>query len=168
MDRSQVDRVARNAAVDNIVHNLDKLPVVVPARFGRAFAVFRPSQTVGFVASWMTTGREPIWAWVISYWFLVPLAVIGAIHVRRTRAYVLPLVGPIVIVCVSVAISYGEPRYHTPSDLGVVVLAALGLDRVVARITRRSSDGAATADAEPVPGPQPVRSFAGAFWNTNR
>jgi 4-amino-4-deoxy-L-arabinose transferase-like glycosyltransferase len=155
-DRSQQDRLDRSAAVHNIVHNLDKMPVVVFARFGRALAIFRPSQTVGYVAAWMTTGRRPIWAWAISYWFLLPLAVIGGIHARRTRAYVLPLVGPLIVVCVSVAISYGEPRYHTPSDLGVVVFAAVAIDRVVARMARRSQGAAATDDGDPSPMPQPV------------
>jgi 4-amino-4-deoxy-L-arabinose transferase-like glycosyltransferase len=144
-DRSQADHLARSTAVHNIVRNLDKMPIVVPARFGRALAVFRPSQTVGFVAAWMTTGRGPIWAWVISYWFLLPLAVVGGIAARRKHAYVLPLVGPLIIVCFSVAVSYGEPRYHTPSDLGVIVFAALGLDRVIARRTR-GAPNAATAD----------------------
>jgi len=149
-DRAQLDRAARTTAEHNIMRNLDKMPTVVPARLGRALAVFRPSQTVGFVATWMTTDRKPIWAWVISYWVLLPLAVIGGIHARRMRAYVLPLVGPLLIVIVSVATSYGEPRYHTPSDLGVLVFAAVGVDRILARISRRSSRATAPTEREPV------------------
>jgi hypothetical protein len=114
-------------------HNLDRMPVVVPARFGRLLAVFRPSQTVGFVASWMTTSTKPIWAWVISYWVLLLLAIVGVIHARRSRAFILPLLGPVIIVVVSVAISYGEPRYHTPSDLSIIVFAAVALERLIWR-----------------------------------
>ena len=76
-DRSQLDSLARSVAVQNIEHNLGKMPLVVPARFGRLLAVFRPSQTVGRVASWMTTSTKAIWAWVVSYWVLLLLAIGG-------------------------------------------------------------------------------------------
>ncbi len=145
MDRSQLDALARSTALHNISHNITKLPIVVPARFGRLLAVFRPSQTVGWVASWMKTDRRPIWAWVASYWILIPLAIIGTVAARRSGAFLLPLVGPVVIVIVSVAILYGEPRYHTPSDLGVVVLAAAGIDQLVLARSARSADERTTA-----------------------
>jgi 4-amino-4-deoxy-L-arabinose transferase-like glycosyltransferase len=130
LDRSQLDPISRRTALHNIKHNLGKMPFVVPARFGRLLAVYRPSQTVGFVAAWMTTSRRLIWAWVASYWLLLPVAALGAVVARRSRVYILPLVGPLIIMVVSVAISYGEPRYHTPSDLSAVVLAAVGIDRL--------------------------------------
>lgn len=136
LDASQVDSYNRGLAVRNIKANLDKLPVTVPARFGRLLAVFRPSQTVAFTAAWMTTDNRPIWAWVVSYWALLPLALVGAVHARRSRKLLLPLLAPLVVVDALVAISYGEPRYHTPADLGVVVLGAAGADRVLARLGR--------------------------------
>jgi len=63
----------------------------------------------------------------------LPFAVIGAVKAFRKRMFILPLVGPLLIVVITVAVSYGELRYHTPSDLGVVVLAAFGIDRLIAR-----------------------------------
>jgi 4-amino-4-deoxy-L-arabinose transferase-like glycosyltransferase len=132
-DRSQLDSLNRHQALHYIKGNLGRMPVVVPARFGRLLAIFRPSQTVNWVADWMATGTSPIWGWVISYWFLIPFALLGAIGGRRERRFLLPLLGPVVIVAVSVAISYGEPRYHTPSDLGVIVLAAAGIERLFRR-----------------------------------
>jgi hypothetical protein len=47
------------------------------------------------------------------------------------------LVAPLVV-----SVAYGEPRYHTPADLGLVVLAAVGLDRLVfrPRSARTASD----------------------------
>jgi hypothetical protein len=39
-----------------------------------------------------------------------------------------------------VTVAYGEPRYHTPADLGVVVLAAVALDRL-ARRPRQAPSG---------------------------
>jgi 4-amino-4-deoxy-L-arabinose transferase-like glycosyltransferase len=132
-DRSQLDPLARSAAFHNMTGNLDRMPVVIPARFGRLLAVYQPTQTVGYVAAWMTTSTTPIWAWVISYWVLLLLAIAGVILARRSRAFILPLLGPVIIVVVSVAISYGEPRYHTPSDLSILVFAAVALERLVWR-----------------------------------
>jgi 4-amino-4-deoxy-L-arabinose transferase-like glycosyltransferase len=140
LDRSELDVFARSAALHNMADNIGKFPVVVPARFGRLFAVFRPSQTVGWVADWMTTDTKPIWAWVVSYWLLVPLAIVGTIEARRRRAFLLPLLAPVLIMVVNTAISYGEPRYHTMSDLGVLVLAAVGLDHLVFARRARATD----------------------------
>jgi 4-amino-4-deoxy-L-arabinose transferase-like glycosyltransferase len=149
-DRSQLDPLGRSTAIDNMRDNLDRMPVVVPARFGRLLAVFRPSQTVGFVASWMTTSTKPIWAWVISYWVLLLLAIVGVIYARRSRAFILPLLGPVIIMVVSVAISYGEPRYHTPSDLSILVFAAVAVERFV---WRRREEPAADEYASTPPAP---------------
>ena len=124
LDRSQLDPLARDRAIQNMIDNRDRLPVVVPARFGRLLAVFRPSQTVGWVAGWMTTGTGLIWAWVAAFWLILLLAVVGGIRARRSGVFIFPLLGPVIIVIATVAIGYGEPRYHTLADLGIIVLAA--------------------------------------------
>jgi hypothetical protein len=43
----------------------------------------------------------------------------------------LPLKAPAVIVVLVVSVSYGELRYRTPADLGIVVLAAAALDHLL-------------------------------------
>ena len=145
LDRSQREGINRSAAFHNLRDNADKIPLVVPARFGRLLAVFRPSQTVGYVAHWMRTSDAPIWAWVASFWVLLPLALAGGVIARRSRRFVLPLVAPLIIVVPLVALAYGEPRYHTPADLGVVVLAAVAVDRLVARVFGASEPVAVSA-----------------------
>ena len=42
-----------------------------------------------------------------------------------------PLLAPLVIVVLVVTVTFGDPRYHTLADLGLVVLAAVGLERLV-------------------------------------
>jgi 4-amino-4-deoxy-L-arabinose transferase-like glycosyltransferase len=135
-DRSQTSALARREAVDNMLDNPDRVAVAVPARFGRLLAVFRPTQTVDLVTAWMTTSSKPIWLWVVSYWLLLPFAVWGIVVARRRRAFLLPLLGPVAIVVVNVAISYGEPRYHTMSDLGIIVLAAAALEELLRRFVK--------------------------------
>jgi Dolichyl-phosphate-mannose-protein mannosyltransferase len=131
LDRSQADREFRSAALDNIKDNLDRMPATVLARYGRTLGVFRPSQTVGFAAGWFGSATWPVWAWVTSFWLLLPLAAYGCLLLRRARAFQWPLVAPLVITLLTVTVAYGEPRYHTSADLGLVVLAGVALNRLL-------------------------------------
>ena len=137
-DRSVQDRLARGEALSNIRHNLGKLPLTVAARFGRLFAVFRPAQTVSHAASWFRSEEWPVWLWVVSFWVLTAFATMGTVIAKRRHALLLPLFGPVVVMLLIVLVTYGEPRYHTPADLGLVVLAAVAVDRLFASVFQRS------------------------------
>jgi 4-amino-4-deoxy-L-arabinose transferase-like glycosyltransferase len=135
-DRSQLDSLARSTAFSNIHRNVGRLPEAVPARLGRLLAVFRPSQTVDFVATWMGMDTNLIWAWVASFWVLLLASIAGGVVAFRRREYFWPLAAPFAIAVAVAAISYGEPRYHTPADLGIIVLAAVALDALLRALLR--------------------------------
>jgi 4-amino-4-deoxy-L-arabinose transferase-like glycosyltransferase len=135
-DRSQVDVQARRVAFENMRDNLDRLPTTILARHGRVVGVFHPGQTVEHVASWFGSAEWPVWAWVTSFWVVGSLAAYGSVLLRRSRTFQWPLVAPVVVVILVVTVSYGEPRYHTPADLGIVVLAAVTLDHLLRRVQR--------------------------------
>ena len=139
-DRSVMDRLQAEAAVIQIRDNLDKLPLTIAARYGRAFGVYRTNHTVTEIAKWQGSAAWPVWAWVISFWFVFGLAIIGAMAAIRSRIDILPLVVPILVMLGVVAVFYGEPRYHTMADLSFVVLAGFGL----VTITTRSGTGKLT------------------------
>jgi 4-amino-4-deoxy-L-arabinose transferase-like glycosyltransferase len=144
-DESQRDIDSRRAAFTNMRENIDRLPKTVLARYGRLVGVFRPAQTVGIDAAWLNSATWPVWAWITSFWVLVPLAVYGSVLMRRSRRLQWPLVAPLVIVILTTTVAFGDPRYHTPADLGLVVLAAVALDHLVRRRQANSdSDGEAT------------------------
>jgi 4-amino-4-deoxy-L-arabinose transferase-like glycosyltransferase len=148
-DRSQVDKEARSVAFSNIHANVGRLPVAVPARIGRMLALFRPSQTVHWISQWMAMEPELIWAWVGSYWVLLVGAVAGGVVAHRQRRYYWPLAAPFVLAVVTTAVSYGEPRYHTPADLGIIVLASVAVDHLL-----RPRAARARPEEQPVdPGP---------------
>jgi hypothetical protein len=134
LDASQADVEARNLAFDNMRDNLGRLPATILARYGRAIAVFRPAQTVAIDASWFGSATWPMWAWVSSFWVVMPLAAFGSALLRRSRRFQWPLVAPVVIVLLVVTVAFGDPRYHTLADLGLVVLAAVALDHLVRRV----------------------------------
>lgn len=148
-DQSQNDPLFRSEALTNIEANASDLPRVALARYGRAAAVFRPTQTVGFVAKWMGTGTTPIWAWVISFWALLVLAIVGLRAARARGMWLLPLLGPVVLALVLIGVTYGEPRYHNPADLSIIVLAATGLVRLFPAMGRRPSQPTVTEPSEP-------------------
>jgi hypothetical protein len=146
LNAAQMDREGRSAALDNLRSNIGRWPVVVAARFGRLLGVFRPSQTVGFVATWMSIGTGWIWAWVVSFWIILAAGITGAVMSVRRRIWVWPLIAPAALVVAEMAVFYGEPRYHTMADLGVLVFAGFAVDRLLARL--RSADA-------PLPSPPP-------------
>jgi 4-amino-4-deoxy-L-arabinose transferase-like glycosyltransferase len=145
LDASQADVDARRAALDNMRDNISYLPATVVARLGRVLGVFRPAQTVGIDADWLGSAAWPVWAWVVSFWLLVPVAVVGSLVLRRSRRFQWPLVAPAVIVVTVVTATFGDPRYHTMADLGAIVLAAVALQRLVPR----SSDRSTTTESAP-------------------
>jgi hypothetical protein len=133
LDASARDTKARRHAFTYMRDNLEHLPAVVLARYGRVLGVFRPSQTVGIAARWAGSATWPVWAWVASFWLVAPLVVYGGVLLHRSRTFQWPLLAPLVIVVLVVTVAYGEPRYHTLADLGLLVLAAVALDHLLPR-----------------------------------
>jgi len=137
LDASQADVQGRDVALDNMRDNVGRLPATMLARYGRLVAVFRPAQTVQIDADWLGTAKWPIWAWVTSFWFLAPMAAVGSVLLLRSRRFQWPLVAPAVVVVLVATVTFGDPRYHTTADLGVVVLAAVAACAAIGRLTRR-------------------------------
>jgi 4-amino-4-deoxy-L-arabinose transferase-like glycosyltransferase len=137
LDSSQADIESREAALDNVRDNLDRLPATILARHGRTIGVFRPAQTVAIDADWLGSATWPVWAWVSSFWLVAPLAIYGSVLLRRSGRLQWPLVAPAVIVLVVVTTAFGVPRYHTLADLGLVVLAAVAIDGLIRRFVSR-------------------------------
>jgi 4-amino-4-deoxy-L-arabinose transferase-like glycosyltransferase len=136
-DRSELDRLARDEALSNIAENFERVPFAIAARVGRLLAVYRPAQTVSLTADWFGSDDWPVWLWVVSFWGLGALAVMGVVIACRKHALLLPLLGPVALAIVVVLVMYGGPRFHAPADLCVVVLAAVALDRISAGVFQR-------------------------------
>lgn len=123
-----------------------RLPIVMTARVGRVWSLYRPFQMIDLL---QTEGR-PKWASDLGFamfLLLACLAVGGAVTLRRQRTPILPVVAPIVIVTVTAALTLGSPRYRAPAEASIVVLAAVALDALLVA-SRRTSDGAEAIDTE--------------------
>ena len=114
----------REVGVDYAREHLGEVPKVVTARVLRTFGLYEPKEQIdwesfeGRSARWQTIGHR-------MFLVLVPFAVGGAVVLIRTRRAVWPLVGPVVIVVVTTAISYGNQRFRILAEPGILVLAAV-------------------------------------------
>ena len=127
----QADQSVRSAHLRSLGNSylrdhLDRLPTVVVARLGRGLGVWHPDQMVYLNRG---EGREGTVSWlaIYTYWALAPLAVIGAVILRRRRTMVWPLVALVGISVMVIAAFYGIARFRLPAELAIVVLTAVAI-----------------------------------------
>jgi 4-amino-4-deoxy-L-arabinose transferase-like glycosyltransferase len=125
-DPSVVSARYRDQAFDYIGDNVRRLPRVMAIRIGRTWNLYDPAQMVHFTEP---EGRElPVsWTGLFVYYALLPLAVAGAVVLRRRRRPVWPFIATAVTVTVTSALFYGHVRFRTPAEVALVVLAAAAL-----------------------------------------
>jgi MYXO-CTERM domain-containing protein len=157
----------RHQVVDYIDHHTSQVPLVVLAREGRTWAVFSPIQQVTLDEG---EGQE---RWVARtglamYYVLAGASIGGVIVLRRRRITIVPPLGVIVAVAVTVGVVYGTTRFRTPAEVSLVLLAAVAFDEAVrvAHARRRRAvpgDGseAGIARAAPTPAAGPLPSPTG-------
>jgi 4-amino-4-deoxy-L-arabinose transferase-like glycosyltransferase len=106
-----------------------RLAVVIPAREGRTWGVFRPLQQLRL--DLISGDIWLLWLQYFSYLAMLPFAIAGAIALRRRRMPLSPLLAVIATVAVTVAITFGSTRYRAPADVAIGLLAAVGIDALV-------------------------------------
>jgi 4-amino-4-deoxy-L-arabinose transferase-like glycosyltransferase len=150
-DQSQVATRYRERAFDYMREHTKRVPIVVAARVGRTWSVFRPLDMVEFNRG---EGREP---WVtrlglVFYYPTVIAAVAGAVVLwrrhRRTALWVLLV--PCIVVTTGSAVTYGQTRFRAAAEPSLAVLAAVAITAAVGALTARrgrSPNTASVADS---------------------
>jgi 4-amino-4-deoxy-L-arabinose transferase-like glycosyltransferase len=129
-DGSTRDAATRRVAIDYIRAHDGRVPLVVLAREGRAWGLFRPFQQIRFESGRGT--RPPVMGvGFAAYWALSIAAVIGVIILRRRHVPVFPLLAPILTAVIGIALTFGSVRYRTPADVSIVLLAAVAISRAL-------------------------------------
>jgi 4-amino-4-deoxy-L-arabinose transferase-like glycosyltransferase len=146
VDESQRDQAPRDFAVDYIEDHLVRVPIVVAARVGRIWGVFKPGQTTAFDWWIEGRGRVPSWISLFVYYAMVPFAIGGLVVLRRRRVTILPVVVPIVIATFAAATTFGITRYRAPAEVGIVLAAAVSLHAAWSALRRRRRAPAPTPD----------------------
>ncbi|MGH9025403.1 MAG: glycosyltransferase family 39 protein, partial [Acidimicrobiia bacterium] len=134
-DASTRDLESRDQAVEYMLDHSSRVPVVVLARVGRAWGVFRPIQQMTLEPSRGTDISVTRLAF-IAYWLLVPAAVVGAVVLRRRRTPLFPMLAFVIISVIAVATTFGYSRYRAPAEVSLVLLAAVAVDAILARRRR--------------------------------
>ncbi len=107
--------------------HLDRLPVVLAARLGRAWNLYAPFQNAAFDKIDGKSERVSIagvWAW----WAALALSMPAVVILRRRSVTILPFVGLAATVSISALYAYGGNRFRTPLDVAVLVLAAVTVE----------------------------------------
>jgi 4-amino-4-deoxy-L-arabinose transferase-like glycosyltransferase len=126
-DQSQVSAIYRRRAFDYMRTHAGRVPLVMAARIGRTWSVYRPLDMVWFN---LAEGKENFvnYAGIFTYYPLALLALVGGwILVRRRRGLLWPLVVPAIVVTLGVAITYGQTRFRSAAEPSIVLLAAVAL-----------------------------------------
>jgi hypothetical protein len=105
------------------IDHIERVPIVLTARVLRVWGLFRPSQQVE-LESYFGEERSLMWAGFAMTWVLLALAPVGAVRLRRRGTPIFPLVAPILVVTISVALTFGQLRYRAPAEPALVLLVA--------------------------------------------
>ncbi len=130
LDRSESDLRMRRIALRYTRDHLRQLPKVIAAREGRTFSLYRPFQEVQLDSAWSMSATWVGYVWTAMYWVLAPLALAGAVLLRRRRVLLYPLLVEFVIVVLSAATTFGQIRYRAAAEIPLLILSAVALDRV--------------------------------------
>jgi len=129
-DQSDDELFLRKTAIRYIKGHERRFPIVVAARMGRMWNLYRPLQQARLD---FFEGR-PVWASHIALVVFYPtalLAIWGGVLTRRRRIPLSPVLAPIVMVTVSAVITFGHARYRAPAEASVCILAAVGIDTLI-------------------------------------
>ncbi len=147
-DASTRDSAMRHEAIDYMKEHKGRVPVVIAAREGRAWGIFRPFQDMRF-DTFRGTPLRVIQLGFLAYWALAVAAIAGFVILWRRKVSLLAFIAVFVTVAIGVAISFGSSRYRAPADVPIVLLAAVALDVGL----RRLEQGARTTPASGVDAP---------------
>lgn len=149
-DESERELVARDQAVEYIGEHTGRLPVVMAARVGRMWDLYRPAQNVRFNDRLEGRGQRASQVGLALYYVTLPLAVVGAVWLYRRQVTLVPLLAPMLVITLTAALAFGTTRYRIPADVALVVLAGVGLAALVGRWGRRAGqDGRDMTEVAP-------------------
>jgi 4-amino-4-deoxy-L-arabinose transferase-like glycosyltransferase len=138
----------RSLALHYMVDHAGRLPTVILARLGRSWSLFKLGQTADLASH---EGR-PVWATylgAVTTWVMVPLAVFGGFQLRRRRRPIWPLVMPVVLTSVSIALlAGGILRYRATAEPSLVVLGTVGVLALVSPRFRADPPDRDAGDAD--------------------
>lgn len=167
-DETVAEAEKRSIGLAYVRAHLDRLPIVLAARVGRIWDVWRPQQGIDFNvfferrdATTEVLGRVVRWQAVATWLHLasLPVALAGGIVLWRRRITVLPFVALALSATLTAAVSFGITRYRVGADVGLIVLVGVATAAAWEALVRRRSTHAEPTE---VSGGVPASGEAGA------
>jgi 4-amino-4-deoxy-L-arabinose transferase-like glycosyltransferase len=146
-DESEIELILREDALEYIRTHKSRIPVVVLARVGRMWNVYRPLQGVDLDVFFERRAKPHAQAALWSYYALGALAVAGAMSMWRAKRPLLPFGVMIAMVSFTAASSMPITRYRVAAEVVWVVLAGIGADWLWSRRSQRSQSAESPTDA---------------------
>jgi 4-amino-4-deoxy-L-arabinose transferase-like glycosyltransferase len=125
-DDAERSRRWRREGLEYARDNAGRLPIVIPVRVLRTWELWQPLEQVQFAEG---RYRPLVRVGVAWYFALLPLAGLGVLALRGRRELWL-LLAPVAMVVVTSAVGYGVPRLRHAAEIPLVVLAAVGIERI--------------------------------------
>ena len=137
-DLSDQDLAYRSHALAYASRHRGHLPVVVGARLGRAWGLYRPVQLLRIERAVEDRELPPAEAGLGLFFVLAALSAVGAVGLRRRAGpTALPIVALVATVSLTSAVTYGTTRFRAPADVGLVVLGSAGVALLLEERARR-------------------------------
>jgi 4-amino-4-deoxy-L-arabinose transferase-like glycosyltransferase len=133
-DESDVSADLRDTGVDYARDHAGRLPAVAGVRLLRSFDLWSPSFSTHFEADIGNRDVNVYRVGVAMYYLLLPLALFGAVVLRRRGKPLAILLAPFALVVVVSILGYGTPRFRVPAEIPLLVLAAVALVGLGARV----------------------------------
>jgi 4-amino-4-deoxy-L-arabinose transferase-like glycosyltransferase len=147
-DRSVLDKVTRDEALDYIGDNTGRLPTVLAARFGRTWGLFSPVQQLDLDHFSENRPLPAAKAGLALYYVAVAASVVGVVALRRRGVPSFPITVWLVNVAITVVVFYGSTRFRAPAEPALVLLAAAGAEALLASFSRRKAPDDRPVSAE--------------------
>lgn len=150
-DQSQISDAWVDQASDYMREHAGRVPVVMSARVGRTWSLYRPADMLGFNEG-EGRGRSVTLTGMLAFYVILAGATAGAMWAwRRRRVVAWAVLAPLVVVTLASASTYGQTRFRGPGEPSLVLLAGLCAVVLVRRVRKPRSNG-------PEPRPQPSLS----------
>ena len=130
-DESELGAQYRRQAGRYIGDHKGRWPVVIAARVGRTLSLYPPRSQVAVEHDRESRERAVLWAATVATWAAYLLAIVAFVRPPRSRKHLLPLLAPLVAGAAGAALTFGTSRYRSAGEVGLVVLAAVGVDAIV-------------------------------------
>lgn len=137
-DESVFDATERHQALDYIRAHKKQYVVVVAARVGRIWDMFRPWQTARFDGVIEGRGLAQARVALAAFYLYFAAGILGLVALRRRRKPIWLYLVLGAVVSFTAAISFGVQRYRIPIDAVLPALAAVGIDALLRRRSSRS------------------------------